>query len=279
MNFTNTKPQVLTADQMARIAPAIFAAAPSPKTSSKYAFIPTTAIIETLARQDFHPVRVDGTRSRKEGTKGFGTHVIRFRHASQNLTDLKVGDSIFELLLKTAHDTSSSFDFSAAAFRLACSNGLVVPKGTFGGFSVKHVGYAADDVRKGLDGMMNQLPALRAAQQQLAETALDNQERLLLAERAASLRWGENAPVAPQDLLRPRRRDDMGSDLWTTFNVIQENLVQGGVRAVGATGSRYTTKVLRNAEESVRLNRELWALADAMGKLKRGEQLALAPQA
>ncbi len=276
MNFTTAKPQVLNNEQLRKLAPAIFAEQPSPKTSSRYAFVPTTEVIETLSKQGFYPVRVEAKRSRKEDNKGFGTHIIRFRHEDQRET--LVGDSLFELVLKTAHDLSSAFDFNAGLFRLLCSNGLCAPMGSFGGFKVKHVGYAAADVRNGLDGMLNALPGLRAAQAVMSQTALENNERLLLAESAASLRWGEEVPLKnTAELLQPRRRDDGATDLWTTFNVVQENLVRGGVRAVGTTGRQFRTKVLRNADESVRLNRELWKLAETMGKIKRGEPVELTP--
>lgn len=270
MDFTSTRPQILSKDDLRRLAPAIFAEHPSPKVSSKYTFVPTTEVVDTLANKGFYPVRVDVKRSRKEENKGFGTHVIRFRH--EDLRETLVGDSLFELVLKTAHDLTSAFDFSAGLWRLLCSNGLVAPAGQFGAFNVKHVGYANQDVRNGLDQMLNALPALRAVQSEMAATALEQDERLLLAESASSLRWGDKSPLRESaQLLVPRRRGDQGMDLWTTFNVLQENMVRGGIVATGTTGRRYRTKQLRNAGESVRLNRELWKLTEHFGKLKRGE--------
>jgi hypothetical protein len=62
--------------------------------------------------------------------------------------------------------------------------------------------------------------------------------------------------------------------VWRTFNVIQENLVRGGVRGVASNGRRQRTRAMTGVDASTRLNRELWTLAEGMAKLKRGEPVA-----
>ena len=79
-------------------------------------------------------------------------------------------------------------------------------------------------------------------------------------------------PVSSERLLAPKRREDVGQDLWKTFNVLQENLVRGGVRAQNTNGRRMRTRAVIGVDAGVRLNRELWALAEGMANLKRGEQ-------
>ena len=37
------------------------------------------------------------------------------------------------------------------------------------------------------------------------------------------------APVFVDQMLRTRRRGDRASDLWTAFNVVQENAIRGGL--------------------------------------------------
>lgn len=274
MNFTNGKPQILNKDQMARIAPAIFAQHAAPTTSARYAFVPTEQIVDDLAKFDFHPVKVLMKKSRKEENKGFGTHVIRFRHA--DMRETLVGDSFFELVLKTAHDSTSQVEFMSGLYRLMCSNGLCTPAGEFGSFKVRHTGYAAQNVRQGLDGILGSLPALKSAQTEMANTILAPEERVALAQSAAALRWGDESPLREaSQLLTRRRAADNSSDLWSTFNVIQENLVRGGLLARGSSGMPYRTREMKNVGESVRLNRELWKLAETMGKIKRGETVEL----
>ncbi|MGG6549144.1 UNVERIFIED_CONTAM: DUF945 domain-containing protein, partial [Prevotella sp. 15_C9] len=69
-------------------------------------------------------------------------------------------------------------------------------------------------------------------------------------------------------LLRPRRFDDRESDLWSTFNRVQENLVKGGLDGRTANGRRQRTRPVQGIDQNVRLNRALWLLAEGMRELK-----------
>lgn len=70
------------------------------------------------------------------------------------------------------------------------------------------------------------------------------------------------------DVLQVRRHADDASDLWTTLNRTQENLVRGGLRGRSAAGQRITTRAVTGIDQDVKLNRALWTLADEMRKLK-----------
>ena len=71
---------------------------------------------------------------------------------------------------------------------------------------------------------------------------------------------------------RPRRREDVDRSLWTTFNVIQENVVRGGLqgRKRNAEGRirRAQTRAINGIDQNVTLNRALWTLAEGMQRLK-----------
>jgi len=63
-------------------------------------------------------------------------------------------------------------------------------------------------------------------------------------------------------LLRARRAADAGSDLWSVYNVVQENLIQGGVLKRAAGGRLTRTRKVRAIREDVRINTGLWAIAE-----------------
>jgi hypothetical protein len=75
-------------------------------------------------------------------------------------------------------------------------------------------------------------------------------------------------PVTETQVLTPRRFDDRGSDLWSTFNRIQENLVKGGLNGRSAQGRRQRTRPVQGIDQNLRLNRALWMLAEGMRQLK-----------
>ena len=77
-------------------------------------------------------------------------------------------------------------------------------------------------------------------------------------------------PLAPgmhasASLLTPVRYGDAATDLWTTFNVVQEHLIRGGDRYMGYTAGmgirRNRTRPVGGLGESQKLNKALWSLA------------------
>lgn len=66
----------------------------------------------------------------------------------------------------------------------------------------------------------------------MKSTQLSPDEQRLLGEVSLVARYGDNerSPVRPEQIIEPRRREDVDRSLWTTFNVIQENVVRGGLQ-------------------------------------------------
>lgn len=92
--------------------------------------------------------------------------------------------------------------------------------------------------------------------------ALSSDDRLEFARRAAALRWTADNPVlqalTPEKLLTPVRYGDAATDLWTTFNVVQEHLARGGdrylSRSEGAGLRRNRTRPVAGLVEGRTLN-------------------------
>ena len=72
----------------------------------------------------------------------------------------------------------------------------------------------------------------------------------------------------PFMVTQTRVRHDDRRDLWSVFNRTQENLTKGGLSARAANGRRQTTRPVQGIDQSVRLNRALWLLADGLRQLK-----------
>jgi hypothetical protein len=96
-------------------------------------------------------------------------------------------------------------------------------------------------------------------------------EQLAFAHAALALKYDpetEVAPITEQQILQPKRREDVGNDLWKTFNRVQERMLKGGVAGRSATGKRTTTRAITGIDQDFRLNRALWVLAEQMKVLK-----------
>jgi hypothetical protein len=88
----------------------------------------------------------------------------------------------------------------------------------------------------------------------------------------ATLRFDGDVPVQPRQINQARRRDDVGNDLWRTFNRAQENLIRGDITYNHTNDqgvrSRRTTRPVNGIDGNVALNRAMWALASRMQELK-----------
>ena len=80
-----------------------------------------------------------------------------------------------------------------------------------------------------------------------------------------ALRFPNDRPgaVTPADLLRPRRSEDVGDDLWHVLNVLQEALLQGGVPRRSVRNRLTRTRRITAIRAGLRLNSALWDLAAA----------------
>jgi hypothetical protein len=87
--------------------------------------------------------------------------------------------------------------------------------------------------------------------------------------------WTPGIPVQPHQLLKEQRYDDKGNDLWTTFNVVQENTMRGGLKGISRGGDgrlrRTTTRSVKGLDRNIRQNQALWFLTEKMAELKNVE--------
>ena len=267
--------QALTNDEIYRRAPSVFATAPRGDVSNKYQFIPTLDIVEKLRGEGLFPVRVNQSLSRTDGGESYAKHQIRFRPALYMEQQYGLLEEFPEIVLVNSHDRSSGYQISAGIFRKVCTNGMIAQSSDFGTVSVRHSGNIIDDVIEGTYEIIESIPGILEGVERLKAITLDKRESFAFANAAVQLRYpldstgAETAPIAAESLLKVRRYSDRDkTDLWSTFNAVQENLIKGGVRGRGATGKRMSTRAINSVTEDVRLNKSLWTLADELRKLK-----------
>jgi len=256
----------LSNETIRQYAPSVMAAEAHESRGDRYGFIPTINVLDGLRSEGFQPYEVRQTMVRDQSRKEFTKHMVRMRHASQISTQGEVP----EIILINSHDGTSSYQLMAGVFRFVCSNGLIAGD-VCNDVRVRHSGNVVDDVIEGATRVLDNLQIATDRIEQYKGINLAPDEQLAFASAALQLRWEpESTPVAPGSVLRARRYEDRGSDLWTTFNRVQESLIDGGVQGRGTTGRRMTTRAVNGVNENVKLNRALWSLADSMANLKSG---------
>lgn len=285
MSYSKLAIVPLSNDQLFKIAPAIFASQAAGNVSDRYQFLPTIEVIEGLRKEGWQPVKALEMNVRQEGRHGFQKHCIRFQRpedmeAARNSEAFKYapsehrivkGEITPELLLINSHDRSSAYQIHAGLFRLVCSNGLIVCDSTFSKISVRHTGNDVQDVIEASYQVAKEVPAIVDQVAEMKGKQLSLPARQAFAEAGLILKYGglEEAPINAERLLTPRRREDASGSLWNTFNVLQENLTQGGLRfRTPATAEKRArggrTRGVNSIDENTKLNKALWHIAEKL---------------
>ena len=255
----------LTKDELIRMAPAVIADRPSPKTSDRYVFMPTMPIVEELAKNGWHAhtavqgkyrpgLAIDNRFKNTEEMK-YGLHMIRFRKDDWEKTLRKKGDEVFEMLLVNAHNGRTSLRLMAGIFVVVCGNGLVVCESTVGNY----IGIHITKIKELVDDMLTTWPGMISATSQRIESAknikMDGDNSFILASKIKEAVW---SPVTGPDpyLLMAHRRPTM-DNLWTSFNTVQENVMIGGL-AVPNRKRMVKTRGVKSTRRDIEVNKTMW---------------------
>lgn len=262
--MTSTRALALTDDALRRVAPSVFADRPAPGLSNRYGFVPTIAAVDTLRESGFLPVKVEQSSSRTEGGHQFARHLIRFRTAS-DIAALVPDREFGEIVLSNSHDGSSGYQLSAGIFRVICANGMICESADMGAIRVRHTGNREFRMRiiDATKSIGDYTPRAMGRIERWRQMELTPPDRGMLVDMATTVR-PVGAAIKPDAILMPRRPDDRSGDLWTTFNVVQESLVRGGLSGESATGRKVQTRPIASVDESIRVNRGLWSVAERM---------------
>jgi Domain of unknown function (DUF932) len=238
------------------------AAGADARTSPTYVFLSTERVIEALRRAGFVPVSAAQTRSRRTNPLS-AQHVIRFRRRYETVT---LRDCIPEILFPNGHDGRTATQFRLALFRPVCTNGLVVCDECLPVWRVPHRGNTLDDVIAAAIKQSELFAEVGTWVERMERTQLELQQRLAFADAAIALRFPKKRPegIQPAQLLEPRREADQGHDLWTTYNVVEEHVIKGGLSYRTATNRQMQSRTIRAIREDVRLNSELSRMATAL---------------
>ena len=252
----------LNNEQIARVAPSVFADQPHGSRSERYTYIPTGTVLDGLRNEGFQPFMVCQTQPRDESKFEYAKHMIRLRHAGQIASN-----QVNEIILINSHDGTSSYQMVAGVFRFVCHNGLVCGD-IRDDLRIRHQGDQIGQVIEGAYRVLDDFKRVDASRETMQQIFLKPEEQMAFAESALRLRYEGAPPIGPAQAMKPRRMADAGQDLWTTLNIVQENLVRGGQRGINRNNQRVTTRAVNGIDNNLRFNQALWVLAERMAELK-----------
>ena len=247
---------MMTIEQIKSTAPAIFATKPSPKMSDKYVFVPTMDILDNFQKQGWELSSVKQT-----GLGVYGVHELRLRNGGLP----KVGDCLVEAIIRNSHNGIATFSVSAGLHRLVCSNGLTVPTSLSESFNLRHQRFDLDEVKQLTESFAERLPIIQSSVDRMMTKVLTTPEKIQFVKQAINTRWKTGTVPASLDVMAimyPKRDEDKKNDLWTVFNVVQENFIRGGLEYTSSRGRKTSSKGLKSIMAVNQVNTKLWDLAE-----------------
>ena len=273
-------------------APAALSQDPAPTVSNKYGFINSSKAVDILADYGFFPVHASQQRSHKKENNAFAAHLIRFESLAADdggHTDLDIDGTKPQIILLNSHNKRTSLGLGQGFFRYACSNNLVfASNGVFSRLRHNQATVAAyEDIVK---DKVKSLPSTMETIRKMVETPINTETAQLFARQACSLRgwqdWdtvqhrrrtysGRNqsyhTPYTIAAMIKPRRQADLGRNLYTIFNMVQENFCNGlntGYIPIVSTSKKCPEGRVRSAraitaiQGNTKLNAGLFELAN-----------------
>ena len=259
----------LTNEQLKIVAPSIFADAPKKGVSNRYAFVPTSSILDVFREAGYYPIMASENRVRDKNNQGYQKHIVQFR-SIDNLLRPNSKEEYADILLTNSSDAKSSFKLTLSYWRLICKNMICIPSYTLSHHSIIHSGFNMSKVHNAIEEITSYMPKIEKEIESFKNTELNHLEQLSLAKAAIDIRFdSDKHTIDPIEFLEVHREEDNDSSLWTVFNRVQEAMIRGGIQGVNNTTSKtFTSKPITAIDTNIKLNQELFSTVQTIADLK-----------
>ena len=237
------------------------------KRTEKYNLFESDTIIDNLQRMNFVVRDAITQKSRtkvgekqdKESGQSMSRHLYRLcRREDFGKPELP------ELVVVNSHNGACALQVYTGYFRMICENGMIA--GGEEALRIRHMGHTMEEVLEQIRGVAENFQTAYSKVDAFKCKQLSEGEIRDFARKANEIRTELKLRAIgdPMELLVPRRSEDAGTDLWSVFNRVQENMMKGGLAlAWTADDKRHRmTRPIRNIVQNIDANRKLWAIAE-----------------
>jgi hypothetical protein len=223
--------------------------------SSKFGFISSSDLVAQLEGQGLKLADVieSKIRKNKDLRQGYQKHVLRFD------TGLSNAHGNLQVLAINSHEGSSALTFRMGFFRLVCSNGLIIGSDLIPQIKVRHTANGLLKLNDSVEELMQWRTVAMDNIDKMSSKKLSSEEFEALVMNSAKIRMGEKFSDKIVPLFETKRYEDNSRDLFTVFNVIQENVMRTGFYALNKD-TNTTTKIraIKGVNASLELNTALY---------------------
>ena len=234
------------------------------KVSPKYSLISTKQIVSELETYGWTATQVSKHKS--------GKHLVRLRHTSSE-SDMTTTGAVPELILRNSFGGECSFEFMLGMYRFACANGLIVGD-TFESVKVRHIGFTMKRVAEAQERILCQFDTITKKAKEYSLIDLSPEQQTLFCidalvsvtpiETVERYFTESNVVELAPYLNKARRTEDVGSNLWLTYNRVQEAIMSGDYLLPTdktKTGVR-KARAIKSQDKTVIVNRALWNILE-----------------
>lgn len=233
--------------------------------SERFNVVKPAAIGEVMGNNGLQLVSLSTGRGRHPDKLDFQRTLSRYRGP-------QIADGVFlDVIYDSKHMGRGVDKILLGIYRLVCTNGLFVGMNFFS-HAIRHAGNTYDNLQLGISAALGTQARLSKTIEKFQSIQLDATQREAFAVEALKLLVPNDAVQVRHRLLAPRRDIDKSNDLWTTYNVIQENAMQGksvaytlqSVDAFGRPNSRDMTarRIKPNSGKDADFNQSLFEIAE-----------------
>ena len=223
--------------------------------SNKFGFISSENLVSRLENQGLKLSSVVESKIRKdkEVRQGYQKHVIRFD------TGLSNSHGNLQLLAINSHEGSSALTFRMGFFRLVCSNGLIIGSDLIPQIKVRHTQNGLLKLDDSINELMEWKTVAMDNIEKMSNKKLSRDEFEQLVKASAKIRMGEKFTDKIVPLFEAKRYEDHKEDLFTAFNVIQENIIRTGFYAHNKeTNTNTKIRAIKGVNAGIELNTALY---------------------
>lgn len=237
------------------------------KVTDKYMFLDTRRVVQDMRDLGYEATGFRRAKGRTVDAE-YGLHEVEFMKPEH----IKARDFRHEaprVLFMNSYDGSRKARFAAGLIRFACLNGMITGD-LLANLTFLHMGDYEEELMKQMKSIAEETPKVFDRIDKYRSLVLDDEVYIDMADQALQLRYPkeEERPIVdPAALTMPRRREDHGADLYTAFNVLQENIIRGGVPGQLPDGRGRVMQPVHHIERSNTLNRDLWKLLETTAEL------------
>ena len=238
--------------------PALLAKSPASETSSRYRFISSQQIVDTLSDQGWEPRQAFYRKSRVVSPL-HARHCIRFSNESIGGN----AESTPEIVVYNSHDGKSAAQMISGIFRMICSNGMTIMDEEYERFIIPHRGYKAGQkyIDHAIDVLSVQAERSFGMIDKWKKKPLNETIRNCFYRDAIQTRFPNSERGDEWVFDIAQRTSDRGHDLWSVFNRCQEYLEGGGFSVTHSAGKKpRLSRGITNIEATKKLNDDLWVI-------------------